>query len=153
MILLRENKLKKREVWKLDSCIQKKWYARDIEWIENHVNILNVLIPDYVISYGKKDNCVYINFKILQGIPVNELPFSEGLMFKVYEFCLENIRNTSPYVHGDWALSNMLLDNNKITLCDWDNVGIYPKNKVIAKLNSDLSSAFGSFFKNIEIDI
>jgi hypothetical protein len=153
MILLRQNISKKREVWKLDSCIQKKWYTQDLEWLSNHIDILNILVPDYVISYGKKDNFIYANFKILDGIPVNELPFSEDLMFKVYESCLENIKNTKPYVHGDWALSNMLLYNNKISMCDWDNVGIYPKEEVIAKLNSDLSSAFGSFFRNIEIEL
>ena len=61
----------------------------------------------------------------------------------LYKFCLDNIEQTKPYVHGDWVLSNIIIDNHKMTMIDWDNIGIYPEQEYMDKLHRDLESAFG----------
>lgn len=150
MILLKENKIKQRQVWKLDNCIQKRWYSRNIDWLEDHISILDNIFPNYVISYGKDINFVYANFEILPGTVANVIPHTEDFVLQIYDFCIENIKSTYPYAHGDWVLSNMIVnDKNVIKMCDWDNIGIYSKEEILNKLHSDLSSAFGTIFNNI----
>ena len=48
--------------------------------------------------------------------------------------------------HGDWTLSNMIINKDKITMVDWDNLGIYPIDQVYKKMTADLKSAFGELY-------
>lgn len=117
----------------------------DVEWINNHVELLNKLFPNYVLDHGNN----YIDYKILNGIPASEFIHNKEFVERIYNYCLSNIQQTKPYVHGDWALSNMLIDNDNIVMCDWDNVGIYPEPMVIEKLHKDLTDSFGVMFTEL----
>lgn len=149
MILLKEDKIKKKEVWKYSNYIQKIWYQRDVDWLLSHVKILNKINPGYILSYGSKENYIYLNSIILPGTSISVLPHNDNLIKKVYNFCFKNLEDTKPYVHGDWVVSNMIIHDDVINLCDWDNVGIYNRQEVINKIHDDLYSSFGERFKEL----
>jgi tRNA A-37 threonylcarbamoyl transferase component Bud32 len=48
--------------------------------------------------------------------------------------------------HGDWTLSNIIINGDTMTMVDWDNLGSYPVDQVYKKLQSDLKSAFGDLY-------
>lgn len=149
MVLIKENSVKNRSVYKEKNFIRKYWHDQNEYWIENHVKILDQLIPGYVISKGKDHKGCYIDFKILPGTCANEFEHTDTFIKKIYEFCLKNVKETSPYAHGDWVLSNMFVDGDDILLCDWDNVGVYDEVEIIEKLKKDLLSAFGNRFLEV----
>ena len=142
MKLIRDNIEKKRRVYYCENRYHKVWDDKSPQWITNHADLLNKVVPGYVLDFG--DN--WIDYAIIPGTLVNQLPHTTELMQKVYNFCLVNIQQTYPYAHGDWALSNMLIDADVIRMCDWDNLGIYPQKEVYAKLHQDLLDSFGSAF-------
>lgn len=142
MEIIRENKEKQRTVYYCGDRYHKVWDNVMPVWINNHVQLLNQVVPGYVLSHGNN----WIDFAIIPGTPVSQLPHTEELVTKVYKFCLENIQQTYPYAHGDWALSNMLIDNNDIRMCDWDNLGLYTREDITKKLHEDLVSSFGDLF-------
>ena len=86
---------------------------------------------------------------VLPGIRADKFEHTDEFIKKIYTYCLELNRLTSPYYHGDWVLSNMFVDGDTIRMCDWDNVGKHSINEVNEKLYSDLYSAFGDKFKEI----
>jgi len=43
-------------------------------------------------------------------------------------------------------LSNIIINGDKMTMIDWDNLGSYPIDQVYKKLASDLKSAFGELY-------
>ena len=143
MELIRENKEKQRATFFCGDRYRKEWYNVSATWIRNHVQLLNKLVPDYVLGFG--DN--WIEYKIIPGVPASTLSHSPEFVNRVYRFCLDSIAETSPYVHGDWSLSNIIVNGDTLKLCDWDNLGIYPMDEVKAKLISDLTNAFGTAFQ------
>jgi RIO-like serine/threonine protein kinase len=147
MLLIKENKQKKRQTWKLDDSYKKIWLFNDLNWLETHVSIVNKVFPNYIREYGSNNDSMWLILNIIPGVLANQFEHTPEFIEKIYNFCLFNIQSTAPYVHGDWVLSNMIVNNDKITMCDWDNVNIYPKKEILNKLHHDLKSAFGSKFK------
>jgi len=149
MILVRENKEKHREVYFLKDRYRKYWFSKPPGWVKDHVQLLDSFFPSYILGYG---DC-WIDFKILDGILASTFPHTDEFILRIYNFCLNNIKETYPYAHGDWVLSNMLINNNFIQLCDWDNFGIYDFDEVIKKLHHDMYSAFGNKFNTVKREI
>jgi RIO-like serine/threonine protein kinase len=143
MKLIRENKEKQRATYFCKDRYRKVWRNTTPAWIKEHVQLLKQHVPGYVLNFG--DN--WIEYSIIPGVPASTLSHSPEFVDKIYKFCLDSIIETSPYVHGDWSLSNILVDGDKLRLCDWDNLGIYPMTDVRAKLISDLTNAFGTSFQ------
>jgi RIO-like serine/threonine protein kinase len=140
MELIRENKEKQRAVYFCGDRYRKVWENNSPEWIYRHVKLLDRVVPDYVLNYGND----YIEYKIIQGTTANKFEHTDKFIKQIYEFCLENIRLTRPWVHGDWTLSNIIIQpNNSMTMIDWDNLGMYREEEYMNKLHSDLISAFG----------
>lgn len=139
MKLIRENKEKHRSTYFCGDRYRKVWTNTTPKWISEHVQLLKKQVPNYVLDFGGN----WIDYAIVPGVPVNTLPHTPELALKVYNFCIDNIESTQPYAHGDWSLSNMLIDGDTIRLCDWDNLGIYPEDQVEGKLFKDLIDAFG----------
>ena len=144
MELVRMNKEKGRSVFYNNDHYVKVWNHDKItpKWIIDHVQLLKTLVPGYVIDHGEN----WIAFKEIDGIPANLFDHSAEFVQRIQQFCLENIKQTYPYAHGDWTLSNMIVDHDKIIMIDWDNVGIYPEEEVYNKMNLDLKSAFGDLY-------
>ena len=143
MQLIRQNTEKGRSVFFNGEHYIKVWNKSDPEWISEHVQLLNQLIPGYVLDHGAN----WISYNAVPGVPASTFAQTPEFFEKIKHFCLENIKQTAPYVHGDWSLSNILIDGDNIRLCDWDNVGQYTNHEVIEKLNFDLKNAFGEFYK------
>ena len=143
MKLIRENKEKQRRTYFCEDRYKKVWDNTTPDWISNHVKLLNTHVPGYVLDFGTN----WIDYAIIPGVPASTLFHSPEFINKVYQFCLDSIVETSPYVHGDWSLSNILVDGDNLRLCDWDNLGVYPMDEVKAKLISDLTNAFGTAFQ------
>lgn len=139
MKLIRENIEKHRRVYYCGNRYHKVWDNKTPDWVESHVLLLNKVVPGYVLESG---DC-WIDYTIIPGTPVSHLLHTPDLMKQVYNFCLDNIQKTHPYAHGDWSLSNMLIDGDSIRMCDWDNLGIYPADEVHAKMRQDLLDGFG----------
>jgi RIO-like serine/threonine protein kinase len=97
-------------------------------------------VPGYVLGYGTD----YIEYKIVEGTTANRSEHTDEFINKIYKFCLENIRSTRPWVHGDWTLSNIVIQpDGHMIMIDWDNLGMYREEDYMNKLHSDLISAFG----------
>ena len=154
MELIKENKEKKRAVYKLADRYRKVWYVNPdsapfAETLAEHLELLDQFVPGYVLDYGYTTESIYVDYKKIPGTLASKFPHTEDFIKKIYNFCLDNINKTSPYAHGDWVLSNMLIDGDNITLIDWDNLGVYDAKDVLEKLNTDLRSSFGPKFDEV----
>lgn len=151
-MLIKQNTQKKRSVYKLDSGEYKKvWHFKDVPWLDKHVSLLNEYVPGYVKTHGWTEFEMYIVMNELPGIPANQFEHTDEFIKKIYNFCLNNIEQTKPYAHGDWVLSNIIVNGDNITMCDWDNFNLYPSNNVYKKMHNDLKSAFGDKFDTTSI--
>lgn len=152
MVLIKENIEKGRKVYrKDDNTIRKIWFKKDLSWGIDHKAILDQINPGYIKEVGFEKGYLWIDYRFVEGTPANKYEHDSFFIKKITDFCLSSILDTAPYVHGDWVLSNMLIKDESITLIDWDNVGIYPKDEVMAKLKNDLQSAFGEKFDSSSI--
>lgn len=142
MKLIRENKEKCRSVYFDGTNYIKIWGNKTPQWIEEHVNLLQSHIPDYVVDYGVN----WISYKAVPGIPASEFSHTPEFINRIHNFCINQIKTTKPWYHGDWSLSNILIDGDTIRMIDWDNLGQYPEEEIYAKLKNDLSSAFGESY-------
>lgn len=139
MELVRKNIEKHRETYFCGDHYKKIWMACDPDWIIDHVMILDTIVPGYVLDYGTN----WINFNVVPGTPASEFEHTEEFIQKIKNFCFAQIESTAPWYHGDWTLSNIIINDQNIQMVDWDNVGKYSLEEVHNKLNADLKSAFG----------
>ena len=151
MVLIKENKIKNRKVYKLPDRYRKEWSIIDFTRLENHVKIMNKIKPGYVIDYGQTKDIMWLEVAEIKGTLASTVLHTSDFINQITAFCLESIRKTAPYAHGDWVLSNIIIDDaNQFHLIDWDNVDIYPMNSVLQKLSKDLKSAFGDKFTGLD---
>lgn len=148
MILIKENKTKKRAVFYDGKFYYKTWYFKDLEWFETHVRLLKTYSPEIFNDSWHTDNTMTIKMNEIKGCLASTMHHSKDFFDKIYTACIANIDKTTPYMHGDWVLSNMIITaDNEVKFIDWDNINIFPKDKALSKLHSDLASAFGKNFK------
>jgi predicted Ser/Thr protein kinase len=140
MELIKENLEKKRAVYLTNNIYRKVWFDDRAEWIYRHVKILDRIVPGYVIGYGND----YIDYAPIAGTLASTIEHTDAFIRQIYKFCLDNITSTKPWIHGDWALSNIIIiPDNTMVMIDWDNVGMHRQQEYMEKLHNDLSSAFG----------
>jgi RIO-like serine/threonine protein kinase len=142
MILIKLNKEKNRSVFFNKTHYVKIWDNISPNWINDHVKLLKEFTPGYVIDYGNN----WISYNVITGTLASTVPHSREFVNFIHKSCLDQIKSTSPWYHGDWSLSNIIINNNKIHMIDWDNLDQYKEEEVYIKLNSDLKSAFGDLF-------
>jgi RIO-like serine/threonine protein kinase len=144
MKLIRENKQKQRTVYFCGDRYRKVWGNISPEWIYRHVKLLDRVVPNFVISYGND----YIEYNVIEGTTANVFEHTDEFIKKIYQFCLDNIRSTKPWVHGDWSLSNIIIQpDGNMVMIDWDNLGMYREEDYMNKLHNDLTNAFGKAFQ------
>ena len=146
MELVKTNKEKQRRVFKTNTSYIKHWLGKDFKWLSNHVTALENIMPGYVIGHGWDKGFVWAEFKILKGTVASDFYHTTEFVDRITEYCKNNYKKTYPYAHGDWVLSNIIVDGDQIQMCDWDNLGKYPEEEVLEKMRSDLKSAFGDRF-------
>lgn len=146
MELIKSNKEKQREVFRTDNSYIKHWHGKDFAWLLAHIKKLERVNPEYIINYGIGDGFMWAEFKKLEGVLASEFEHTPEFVKRITEYCINNYKETYPYAHGDWVLSNIIVNDNKIEMCDWDNLDKYPKEEVLEKMRNDLKSAFGDKF-------
>lgn len=143
MNLIKENISKKRSTYLLDNGCYRKYLDRTDEWFVSHKKILDEVMPGYVNQIGGG----FIDLNPIEGRPCNTLEATPENIKRIYEYCIQQIYSTLPYVHGDWAPSNIIETPKGFVMVDWDNVGIYSLAEAYDKLNSDMTEAYGDLFK------
>ena len=136
MELIKENKEKLRRVYKGANFYRKQWDFANQEWLDDHIDIMEEVRPGYIINHGVEGGRMFIDTKIIEGTVANTLPHTPEFVKSIYNFCLDNINETQPYAHGDWVLSNIIVQGDSYELIDWDNVGVYQPNVILEKLES-----------------
>ena len=143
MNLVKENISKNRKTYLLDNGFYRKYLDKPNHWFVDHNQILDRLMPGYVHQIGEG----FIDLNPVTGTPCNLLEPTKENIKRIYEYCIQQIYNTLPYVHGDWAPSNIIETDKGFVMIDWDNVGIYPLTQAYDKLNQDMIEAYGDLFK------
>lgn len=146
MVLIKEQKQKKRQVWKLDDGYKKVWLFNDIGWLDHHVSLINQVFPGHIREHGCSDNDMWMITNTIPGIPASQFPHTDEFIRKIYNFCVEHIHSTAPYTHGDWSLSNIIIDGDNIQMCDWDNYNLWSLKDAMMKMRMDLRTCFGEKF-------
>tara|TARA_B100001094_G_C17600026_1_gene516079 strand:+ start:43 stop:546 length:504 start_codon:yes stop_codon:yes gene_type:complete len=129
---------REKRVYKSKTYYRKYWNYSDNIFgtgmsIKEHVEIVNKLFPGYILRYKVSNESMWIDYKIVSGIPASNktmFPRTKEFIKKIYNFCIENMKETAPYFHNDWALHNILIDGDNLQLIDWDTCGIYPEQEV-----------------------
>ena len=103
--------------------------------VHEHVKLVNKFFPGYILDYKVFDNYMWIDYKIIKGIPASEIyPKTPEFIKKVYRFCINNMRETAPYYHYDMHLGNIMVDGDNLKLIDWDSLDIYTEQEVFKKI-------------------
>lgn len=146
MKLIKITEERKREVWLLDDRYRKLWRYSRPDIIKRHVTLVGLVAPDYVIDSGFDDKIMWADYKIIKGVSANTLDLTDDVIEKIYRFCLTNLKETAPFYHGDWQLSNIIADGDHFTMIDWDNINTDPEDEMLIKLHFDLRESLGPRF-------
>lgn len=145
--LIKQKPSEQTEVWEYENYFRKKWLYKDTQWLENHIKMLADIGPTgYVIDHGFDDNTMWIDTKKIKGQLADTFAQTDEFVSRITKFCLDHYKETKPYAHFDWKLNNMIVDNDEITLVDWDNCAVIQEGQVIDKMESDLKKSFGVKF-------
>lgn len=148
MDLIKENKSKFREVWFDGEFYYKKWNFSDINWLKAHTALLNKYATGLVDSYSATDSSMILKMNIIEGKLASKFEHTQDFFNKIYSACINNLDKTSPYAHGDWVLTNMIITPDaNVVFIDWDNINLFPRKCAIIKMHMDLQSAFGIKFE------
>lgn len=149
LTLIKTNNEKRRTVYVDDTYIRKIWEDPVLDRVTAMVQRLHTVMPGYVIKFGECESQVYLDVKKIKGVPASTMPHTDQFIKQIYNFCIDNIQQTWPYAHYDWALSNIIVDGDTMTMCDWDNIAEYTNEEIVAKLDEDLESAFGERYRQV----
>ena len=143
---------RERRVYKYKTHYRKHWNFASNKFfttrlpIHEHVEIVNKLFPGYILGYKILKKCMWIDYKIIPGIPASEYfwykniqdtpPKDKEFIKKIYNFCIDNIRETAPYAHYDWTLDNIIVDGDNLQLVDWDLCAIYTDQEIKERFES-----------------
>ena len=159
MLLVKQNK--DRKVYKTSNSYLKTYTPNqryDYDWLVETVKVIEKFMPGYVIDYGIKDNELYMDTKIIHGKTAlelwEELIKDPGLkrqiqpfVHNIIDFCIEQYNSTKPYSHGDWALCNIIINQNSYNIIDWDNVlKTRTDEDVYSIIKTKLNKTLGPYF-------
>ena len=155
MQLLRAKVSKGRYTYKLKNCIRKVYYLTDgFAWhqttglyaqnLPQYLDIMKKVFPDYLLQHGHfSENAYFFDYKILPGKSIQPYEHTTEFVKSYRQFCIDSIKETAPYSHGDWTPDNILDYQGKWTLIDWDNVGLRSITETQHTLNKNLKKIFG----------
>lgn len=150
MELIKENIEKQRAVYRKDEdTIRKIWYNRPFEWMDEHCWMLDQVNPGYAKKIGWEEDHVWMDMKYIHGTPAGTFPHTKEFVKKIHDYVNEQYKSTKPYAHGDWVLSNIIINDEGMHMIDWDNLGKHPSFFVNRKIKSDLKSAFGDLYNEV----
>lgn len=155
------NPNKVQKTYKIGNKYRKEWTkgyrVKHVGWVNYHVRLLNEVKPGYLINYhADMETMIWCEYKEIPGVTIREM-FQTGFFRRTVDphkfkdmykkFCLKNYEETFPHAHMDWERGNIIIngdweDINNWDICDWDNLGTYPKKEVLAKIEKDVDEAF-----------
>jgi hypothetical protein len=147
------------EVYELSDCYKKIWkFLPEIpdfqieQGLSHHVEIMKIVNPDYIKRYGwdKDEKTVWMELKKISGDTADKFPHTPEFIKKVYQFCLDNIKQTFPYAHQDWHLDNIIVDGDNMSMVDWDNVDLYSYHESVNRLHDNLRNSERGFGEKFE---
>ena len=105
----------------------------------------NILSKKYILITGhRRENFGHGFQEICHAV----VRLSKEFKNIVRDFCVESIKKTFPYSHGDWHPDNILEHNGQWTLVDWDWGGKRSLLETQQIINQRLKAIFG-----YEVDI
>jgi RIO-like serine/threonine protein kinase len=146
MRLIKFTEERKREVWLLDDRYRKIWRYVKSDLLKRHVDLLNLVFPGYILNNGIDENSMWVDYKIIEGVSANAIELTDENIERIYRFCINNLESTAPFYHGDWQLSNMIVNGDDITLIDWDNINTDTRDDMMIKMHFDLRESIGQRF-------
>lgn len=146
MLLIKSDIPRKREVWLLNDRYRKIWRYSRPDLLFRHVKLINLAFPGFIIDHGHDKQNMWVDYRIIEGIRADRILLDDEKILKIYNFCLENIRETAPFYHGDWNLSNIIVNDGNLTLIDWDTINTDTEDEMMIKMHFDLRSSIGPKF-------
>lgn len=148
MDLIKETPSKFREVWYDGEYYYKTWNFVDRAWLKAHAELLDIYAKGLVVDYLFRENSMTLKMNTIEGTLASTFEHTQEFFDKIYTACINDLDKTSPYAHGDWVLTNMIITpQNKVVFIDWDNINLFPRKGAIMKMHLDLKSAFGDNFE------
>jgi len=138
----------RRRVYKLDDFYRKEWEIKDIFSLQKWAYRMDKVFPGYVLDYGLNDSHMFVDMKFIKGVPANQIIHDQEFIKKIINFCIDNIKQTIPFAHMDWSMSNIIVSDDHMEMVDWDALRLYPYSLIEYKLNNDLELAFGNKIQN-----
>jgi len=148
MKLIKQNLAKKRSVFFDGTHYHKIWHYSRPEWLAEHFQTVKLLCPELPHDWHHTDSEMTFVMNVIPGTPASQFEHTASFVEQICRACQQNIQQTQPLYHGDWSLSNMIVNQGTVTFIDWDNIDRYSLHEVEQKLISDLHSAFGDTVLN-----
>ena len=126
------------------------------EWYKEHCRLMDKYYPGFILSRSCSGNRIILEYKEIEGNricgdedwePTEPIDWSYRRIHKLYRWILSEVDKTWPYTHGDWALTNILVQSNgEFKMVDFDtfsNTSLPTMDHVINQIHTDLIKGFG----------
>ncbi len=105
-----------------------KYFPKEAWNYKDKIQILKKIKPDYIIDYMGGGDCEYYTYKYINGYSGKHyIQNNEGtdyIKWTIANFFKNTYQNLLPYAKITYQLSDIVADNNNISLIDWEDVYI-----------------------------
>lgn len=112
-----------------------KYFSKDRAWnYEEKIKILNKIHPNYIIDYVRKGRHEYYTYKYINGYNcradceylseqyIQNNKGSDYVKWTIANFFKNTYQELLPYAKMTYQLSDVVVDNDNISLIDWEDV-------------------------------
>lgn len=105
-----------------------KYFPKEAWNYKDKIQILKKIKPDYIIDYMGGGDCEYYTYKYINGYSGKHyIQNNEGtdyIKWTIANFFKNTYQDLLPYAKITYQLSDIVADNNNISLIDWEDVYI-----------------------------
>ena len=105
-----------------------KYFPKEAWNYKDKIQILKKIKPDYIIDYMGGGDCEYYTYKYISGYSGKHyIQNNEGtdyIKWTIANFFKNTYQDLLPYAKITYQLSDIVADNNNISLIDWEDVYI-----------------------------
>tara|TARA_B100001996_G_scaffold195322_1_gene149563 strand:+ start:311 stop:931 length:621 start_codon:yes stop_codon:yes gene_type:complete len=103
-----------------------KYFPKEAWNYEEKIKILNTIHPNYIIDYVRKGGCEYYTYKYINGYSgkhyIQNNEGSDYVKWTISNFFKNTYQELLPYAKMTYQLSDVVADNDNISLIDWEDV-------------------------------
>ena len=103
-----------------------KYFPKEAWNYKDKIQILKKIKPDYIIDYMGGGDCEYYTYKYINGYSGKHyIQNNEGtdyIKWTIANFFKNTYQDLLPYAKITYQLSDIVADNNNISLIDWEDV-------------------------------